>query len=228
MNTIEQILNQSLQADPANWEIRFELLEKMIAREAHAEALQVIAEAPQPPASEKELRKLTEVCVQAKQPAAAEPLLSAFVAGKPASALGHYLLAKLLSKTGDLLKAREHYTTAIALNSDLEDEILAAKLADFGQTMVHDAGQVDQVIEDLKTPPAPPAPPVPPAAPVVAVEPEPVAVEPIAVEPEPVAVEPEPPASEPVAVAPISPPDTLTTPIPDELIDPAQTGEVPE
>lgn len=191
MNAIEEILLKGLQEAPGNWEVRLELIDKFSVRHAHDEALQLIAAAPGPPATEAEIRRIADCCVQAGRPAAAEPLLSAFVARKPASAVGHYLLAKLLSKIGDLDRARGHYTTTVALNAELEDEVLAAKLADFGQTMIHNPAQVAKVIEDLKVAEPAPEPTVQPIKPRAVIStPTPEVVEDDS--PEAVSVDPEP------------------------------------
>lgn len=130
MNTVEQALYNALQHAPEDWTVRFELLDKLTASEAHADVIQVIGEATVAPENESDLRKITEYAVKAGQPGAAEPILSAFVAHKPSSAVGHYLTAKLQAKTGALEQAREHYNTAVALNAELEDANLAAKLAE--------------------------------------------------------------------------------------------------
>ncbi|MFT5471434.1 MAG: tetratricopeptide (TPR) repeat protein [Verrucomicrobiales bacterium] len=216
MTAIEQALSTALTANPENWELRLELLSKLSASGSHDDFLRLLAEAPNPPASEKELRLVTDLCVKAKQPAAAEPVLSAFVSENPASGLGHYLFAKLLAKTGGLDKARGHYATAIALNSDLEDDILASKLADFGQTMMHSPAEADAVIQELSEPA--------PAAEVPVVT----AIEPV---PEP---EPEPAVAAsavvtiPVSVAPIAPPESLAMAPPIEEFEPDVPAEVEE
>lgn len=225
MNAIEQALATALQATPENWELRLELLNKLSESGAQDEVVRILGEAPNPPATAKELRQVTDLCVKAKQPAAAEPILSKFTAENPANGVGHYLLAKLLSKTGNLDKARGHYQTATALDADLEDDVLAAKLADFGQTMIHSSTEAKAVIENLATP-APEPEPEPEPEPVEAViepEPEPEPVEAYA-EPEP-EPEPEPAAAEP-KIAAIVPPASVTTAQPVEEFhdaDPAET-----
>ncbi len=192
MNAVEQILHNALQENPDDWSVRFELLDKLSASGSHAELIQVIGEATTAPATEAELRKLAQLAAGAGQPGAAEPVLSAFVAHKPSSAVGHYLLAKLLAKTGDLDLAREHYNTAVALNDDLEDDVLGAKLADLGQTIPQSGAQAQEVIAQLSEP----APQPVAEAPAPAAQPEPES------EPAPVAA----------VVAPLTPPPGTAAP----------------
>ncbi|MEM1296650.1 MAG: hypothetical protein AAGH89_14880, partial [Verrucomicrobiota bacterium] len=190
MNTVEQALYNALQHAPEDWTVRFELLDKLTASGAHAEVLQVIGEATVAPDAEGDLRKVTEYAVKAGQPAAAEPILSAFVAHKPSSAVGHYLTAKLQSKTGNLVKAREHYNTAVALNSELVDEVLAAKLASLDEPAVAEVAE--------------PAMPEEPVA--VVAEPE----QPVVVVPEPTPVPAPTPAP---AIAEIKAPTAIPAPM---------------
>ncbi len=137
MTTAEVSLHDALQGDPENWEVRLALLCQLRDRNDQPSLLRVLSEAAVPPDSEKELRQVVEICAQAKAPGAALPILKAFLNAHPKSAVGHYLYAKLLYKMGDLNRAREYYNAAVNLNSELEDEVLAAKLTDLGETMSH-------------------------------------------------------------------------------------------
>lgn len=154
MNPEEQTLYNSLQGDPENWQLRFSLIDSLNARGAHADSVAIIAEAPVAPSTEGELRKILSTCRDGDRIEVAGPFIEAFLAGVPSSGLAHYLYAKYLSKTGgDLAKAREHYQAAVALNSELEDEILAAKLADLGGTVPQEAEPQEPQIQSLTPPP---------------------------------------------------------------------------
>ncbi len=165
MNAVEQILYNALQENPDDWTVRFELLNKLQAGGSAPEVLRVISEATSAPATEPELEHVVRFATEAGQPGVAEPILSAFVAQKPSGAVGHQLLAKVLVKTGDLDKAREHYNTAVALKPEMADDVLAVRLADLGDTIPQPAAEADQVIAQLSTPePEPEIAPVSPPA----------------------------------------------------------------
>ncbi len=146
MTSIEQVLHNALLQTPEDWAMRFELLDKLKASGSKAEMAQVISEATTAPDSEGDLRKLSQFAVESGSPQSAEPILSAFVAHVPDSAVANYLLAKLLSRTGDLPRARQHYEVAVGLNSELEDDVLASKLADFGATLPQPIAQVEEAV----------------------------------------------------------------------------------
>lgn len=137
MTTAEVTLHGALQGDPGNWEVRLALLQQMKDRNDFAGILGLVSEAPGPPNTDSELRRVVEMCVHAQSPGMAVPILKSYLVEHPSSAVAHYLYARLLSKMGDMNRAREHYNAAVALNSELEDEVLAAKLADLGETMAH-------------------------------------------------------------------------------------------
>lgn len=158
MNAVEQILYNALQENPDDWSVRFELLGKLQASGSAAEVAQVIAEATSAPTTDGELQQLVQLATEAGQPGVAEPILSAVVAQKPSGAVGHQLLAKVLLKTGNQDQAREHYNTAIALNPEMADDVLAVKLADLGETLPQPAAQAEQVITRLAQPVAEPEP----------------------------------------------------------------------
>jgi len=163
MTAEEEGLRQTLQEKPENWELRLELLEKLRGRGAWEEVAQVLGEAPVAPGSERELQQVVNAAGEAKQPGLARPLVGGFLEAQPQSALGHYLQAKICAKTHDLEAAREHYQRAIGLNGDLEDEVLAAKLADLGATQRHEPGSGAQAGAGAGGATPSPAPLTPPA-----------------------------------------------------------------
>ncbi|MEM1294810.1 MAG: hypothetical protein AAGH89_05550 [Verrucomicrobiota bacterium] len=223
MNAVEQILYNALQENPDDWSVRFELLGKLQASGSAGEVVQVISEATSAPASDSELQHLVHLATEAGQPECTEPILSAVVAQKPSGAVGHQLLAKVLVKTGNIDQAREHYNTAVALNPEMTDDILAVKLADLGETLPQPAGQAEQVIAELAVPEAVAEPEV------AAIIPPPAIASPLTPPPgkgipTPVPVEPEveePAAADstlaaiPAVEADVAPPTNPLKPVPD-------------
>jgi len=210
------------------------LIEQMLSRGDHAGAIAVITQATIPPSSDAELRKVVGFCTQAKSPGTAAAVLKSYLTVRPSSAVAHYLYAKLLSKMGDVHRAREHYNTAVALNSELEDEALATKLQDLGETMAHSLPQseVGALLSLHKTGKIKPMPardetsdqPLPePETPDVEMSASPeqgtgsVSVTPVA----------EMPADTPAPVAQLTPPPGVTTLQPPSAEVPTPAADVP-
>jgi len=114
------------------------LVEALNSRGEFGESVKVIAESEVAPSDEGQLRKIVSTCRDGGHLEISVPYVEAFVSARPSSGLAHYLFAKVLAKTGgDLGRAREHYQTAVQINPQLEDDVLAAKLDDLGDTMPH-------------------------------------------------------------------------------------------
>ena len=57
MDAVEQSLLLALEANPSDWDVRFLIAEKKIARDAPGEAATLIALAPEPPETDAELER---------------------------------------------------------------------------------------------------------------------------------------------------------------------------
>ncbi|MEM0969226.1 MAG: hypothetical protein AAGJ31_07750, partial [Verrucomicrobiota bacterium] len=169
------------------------------------------------------------------QAPATEGQLVAFLNANPNSGLAHYLYAKVLAKRQAMSEARSHYDTAVQINPELTDPVFSAKIADLGQTMVHDvpapaeAGPAAPVapVAPLQPPPnSPAATPVP--MPSAALAPPAVQVPdvpPAVPTPIPTAATPTPAVPSPTAATPAP---AIPTPAPGAGIPaPAPTASIP-
>lgn len=111
MDPVEKALLQALEAEPADWSVRFIIAEKMIARDAAGEAATLIAVAPEPPKSNEELEQAARIAGSS-----AIGLVEQYIADDPSAAYGHVLLAHLLEEAGDPEKAAKHHEVALALS----------------------------------------------------------------------------------------------------------------
>ena len=112
MSELEASLTQALEAHPQDWSLRILVAEKMLERAALRDAAELVNAAPCPPETEAQLHRLVEL-----GGFGSIPLIEAYIGTNPASGYGHTLLADLLLQKGDLEKAEQHRTVALALNS---------------------------------------------------------------------------------------------------------------
>lgn len=112
MSELEASLVQALSAHPEDWSLRILVSEKMLERAALQEAAELVNSAPCPPETEEQLHRLVELGGYGSI-----PLIESFIGANPASGYAHTLLADLLLAHGDLAKAEQHRTVALALNS---------------------------------------------------------------------------------------------------------------
>jgi hypothetical protein len=110
MSDIETSLRSALDEHPEDWSIRILIADKMMERAALPEAVQLITEAPCAPETEAHLHRVVEIGGPASL-----ALVQSFVLQNPSSAYGHEVLASVFESTGDLAKAEEHRTVAMAL-----------------------------------------------------------------------------------------------------------------
>ncbi len=228
MNAVEQAIAQALEAEPGNWELRLELLGKLGQRGAVDEAIGILQSAPEPPASENLLQRAIDWAAQSGRIDAALPVADHFITVHEESPVGHYLVAKINAKIGDLERARAHYEYAVSANPDLEDAALAAKLSDLGQTMPQaEAEAVVSPVEPQPQPLSPPtvaplAPPssgeeVPAPAPAASIQPSPLTPPPGAAVPPPVTHAAVAPGTQPG----FAPPVREVPPVDDQLPEPS-------
>ncbi|MEM1444388.1 MAG: hypothetical protein AAGF67_18730, partial [Verrucomicrobiota bacterium] len=112
MSELEVSLTTALEAHPQDWSLRILVSEKMLERSALQEAAELVNSAPCPPDTEEQLHRLVEL-----GGFGSVPLIESFIGANPASGYAHTLLADLLLAHGDLAKAEQHRTVALALNS---------------------------------------------------------------------------------------------------------------
>lgn len=155
MSELEASLTQALEAHPQDWSLRILVAEKMLERAALGDAAELVNAAPCPPETEAHLHRLVEL-----GGFGSIPLIEAYLRANPASGYGHTLLADLLLQKGDLEKAEQHRTVALALNS-ANAPVLTGPEAD---ATVH-SGEVGPTEEtatessELSIPPIAPPPP---------------------------------------------------------------------
>ncbi|MEM7600573.1 MAG: hypothetical protein AAF357_04065 [Verrucomicrobiota bacterium] len=112
MSELESSLTQALAQHPQDWSLRILVAEKILERAALQEAADTVNSAPCPPETEAQLHRLVEL-----GGFGSIPLIESFISANPASGYAHTLLADLLLAHGDLAKAEQHRTVALALNS---------------------------------------------------------------------------------------------------------------
>jgi len=157
----ENPLYAALQSNPEDWATRLALLDALIAGGSPAEVVRLVGEAPSAPATETELGRVVQVAAAAGHPAAALSVLGAFLSQKPSSGVAHYLMAKVLARTNELARAREHYRAAVAMNPELQDNALEAKLVDLGHTLPQSLPPVESGLAQGSMPGPVPAVPAP-------------------------------------------------------------------
>ncbi|MEM6916896.1 MAG: hypothetical protein AAF491_10055, partial [Verrucomicrobiota bacterium] len=118
MSELEASLIQALETHPEDWSLRILVAEKMLERAALQEAAQLVVSAPCPPETEEQLHRLAEL-----GGFGSVPLIESFIGSNPASGYAHTLLADILLAQGELAKAEQHRTVALALNSAHAPEI---------------------------------------------------------------------------------------------------------
>jgi len=114
MDAVEQSLLLALEANPSDWDVRFLIAEKKIARDAPGEAATLIALAPEPPETDAELERA--VVIAGKD---AIPLVEQYIAADVTAAYGHILLAHLLEEKGETERAKQHEEVARALGGQI-------------------------------------------------------------------------------------------------------------
>ncbi len=112
MSELEASLTQALEAHPEDWALRILVAEKMLERAALQDAAELVTSAPCPPETDAQLHRLVEL-----GGFSSIPLIEGYIHANPANGYGHTLLADLLLANGDLAKAEQHRTVALALNS---------------------------------------------------------------------------------------------------------------
>lgn len=110
MDPVENCLLLALEANPDDWSVRLLLAEKMVERDASAEASDLIFAAPNPPQSENDLERMVELVGEA-----AIPQLEAVIAKRPNHLFTHQLLAHLLVLKGEEDRAQNHFEVAQGL-----------------------------------------------------------------------------------------------------------------
>ena len=145
MTDIEKALRQTLDSHLEDWAVRWLVIDKMLDRDAHDEAVALASEAPGPPKTNAELERLV---VLAREDSF--PLVQRFVAGNPAKGYGHLMLATLLTWGGDEEKAQQHFSVAQALQGGSSIE----EAEEIGEEP--DEGTV-QAVETGHVPPPPPS-----------------------------------------------------------------------
>ncbi|MDF1860296.1 MAG: hypothetical protein P1U87_08775 [Verrucomicrobiales bacterium] len=117
MTTVEDSLRLALGVHPEDWAIRFLLIEKAMDRNAPAEAVQLVVDAPIPPSREEELHRIVELagvdCL---------PLVNGFVQKHPANGYGHQMLGSILRGKGEEEVALQHFQVAESLGIYSNDE----------------------------------------------------------------------------------------------------------
>jgi hypothetical protein len=117
MTTVEDSLRLALEANQEDWAIRFLLIEKAVERNAKAEAVQLVVEAPHPPSREEELHRIVELAGIDSL-----PLVAGFVQKHPANGYGHQMLGSLLRGKGEEEVALQHFQVAESLGVFSIDE----------------------------------------------------------------------------------------------------------
>ena len=148
MSELENSLKQALEVHPQDWALRILVAEKMLERAALQDAATLVNAAPCPPESEAQLHRLVEL-----GGFGAIPLIESYLHGNPASGYGRTLLADLLLARGDLAKAEQHRTVALALNSTNTPSILEPEAAPSQETPVDEVAGEDIIIPPITLPP---------------------------------------------------------------------------
>src|SRR6056297_3021356 len=112
MSELEASLTEALEAHPEDWALRILVAEKMLERAALQDAAELVTSAPCPPETDAQLHRLVEL-----GGFGSIPLIEDYLQANPANGYGHTLLSDLLLAKGDLAKAEQHRTVALALNS---------------------------------------------------------------------------------------------------------------
>ena len=115
MSDLENYLLQTLESHPEDWSVRILIAEKMIERGALPEAVTLAVSAPNAPESDQQLHAFVEIAG-----VCALPLAEQYVTQNPANGYGHEILASLHESAGDLAKAEQHRSVAMALGAAMQ------------------------------------------------------------------------------------------------------------
>ena len=119
-----KLLEKALQVSPADWDLRAHLVEALLENGHATRAVEVLASAPQVPASE--AAQLLKARVEAEtSPSDAIVTLNAILAANKASAAAYLLLARIYKKRGLKEEAHRKYGAATIIDPTLHDAELA-------------------------------------------------------------------------------------------------------
>ena len=141
MNSIEKLLLEGLKENPEDWDIRLELVGKLVKSGDSDTAESILTESPVPPPDEDVLLEALQAIPEARA-SALTGIASDYIALHPSSAPAHYSLAQLYLSTGKKTQALEHYRVALAFDSSLRDKDLAQLMLD---------SKEDEVLETSET-----------------------------------------------------------------------------
>ena len=128
MKSVEKLLQEGLNENPTNWDLRIELAQKLAKNGDAGSAADTIAAAETAPENEAQLHEALELSGGQTDAGNWDALLKSFVEANPASGYGHRVLAShlLAMKEGD--QARNHYDAAVAIEASYADPDFVASL----------------------------------------------------------------------------------------------------
>lgn len=128
MKSVEKLLQEGLEGDPNNWDLRIELAQKLAKNGDSASAAGTIAAAETAPKNEAQLHEALEISGGRTDAGNWEAILKAFADANPDSGYGHRILASHLLATKQPDQARNHYDAAVAIEVSYADPDFEASL----------------------------------------------------------------------------------------------------
>ncbi len=128
MSSVVKLLNEGLEEDPSNWDLRIELAQKLVENGDAGGAANTIASGESNPANDAQLHQALELAGGHTNAGNWDTILKSFVEANPASGYGHRILASHLLVLDQPDQARKHYDAAIAIEPSYADPDFEASI----------------------------------------------------------------------------------------------------
>ena len=128
MSSVEKLLQEGLEKDPSNWDLRIELAQKLVENGDADSAANTVASGEGHPADDAQLHQALELAGGRTDAGNWDTVLKSFVEANPASGYGHRILASHLLVLNQPDQARKHYDAAIAIEPSYADPDFEASI----------------------------------------------------------------------------------------------------